>query len=290
MAKKNKTDEKSLEIESEHEDTLDELEREGETEIDQKIDLETAEKETDTGEVVAAEVAAIHADTEVAKEPKKKTSENVRVPKAVKSKLKTAPKKRSKSYLKSIESLDKSVTYPVDEAIKLIKSTSYSKFDGTVSLSVRLEKSKKSAEDTARGVIKLPYGTGKKLKVAVADEEIIEKIKKGWADFDILVASPQIMPKLAQVAKILGPKGKMPNPKDGTVAEDPKSAAQELSENIVRYRTDLGRNIHIPVGKVSWNDDKLAENIKAVLKGLSHLKKTNFALSPTMGPGVKVAP
>jgi len=286
--KKKKNELREVESQEIAEDEIDKSEAPEESPVDQEIDLETAEKETDTEEVITPEVAAIHTDIDSVKELESKTVKSPKSGKLPKPKLKSKSKKRSQKYLKSIESVDKAKSYSIEEAIGLVKSGSYSKFDATVTLSVRLEKSKKSAEEGARGVIKLPYGTGKKLKVEIADDELIEKIKKGWTGFDILIASAQVMPKLAQVAKILGPKGKMPNPKDGTVVEDPKSAVEELSEKTVRYRSDLGRNIHIPVGKVSWDEEKLAENIKAALKGLSHLKRTNLVLSPSMGAGVKI--
>lgn len=194
---------------------------------------------------------------------------------------------RSKKYIEAAGKIESSKKHNLEEAIKLVKTSSYSKFDGTLSLSVKLERSKKS-DDSIRGTIRLPHGSGKSLKVEIATDEIIEKIKSGWTGFDALVASPAMMPKLAQVAKILGPKGKMPNPKDGTVVDDPKAALEDLRGKVTRYRADIGRNIHVPVGKVSWGDDKIAENVSTVLKALAHLKKESITLSATMGVGVKV--
>lgn len=194
---------------------------------------------------------------------------------------------RSKKYIKSSEKIESSKKHNLEEAVKLAKTSSYSKFDGTLSLSVKLERSKKS-DDAIRGTIRLPHGSGKKLKVEIASDEIIEKIKGGWTGFDVLVATPAMMPNLAGVAKILGPKGKMPNPKDGTVVDDPKAALEELGSKVTRYRADIGRNIHIPVGRVSWEDSKIVENITSVLKALAHLKKESITLSATMGVGVKI--
>jgi len=202
-------------------------------------------------------------------------------------KARKKPKSRSKNYIKTNEKIDKNKKYSLEDAVKLVKDLSYSKFDGTVSVDIKLERSKKS-DDSIRGTIKLPHGTGKSLNVVIATEELVEKIKKGWTDFDILVASPEMMPKLAQVAKILGPKGKMPNPKDQTVSDNPEAAAEDLGGKVAKYRADSGKNIHLPVGKVSWDPSKLSENVAAVLKAISHLKKQSVTLSPTMGPGVKI--
>jgi len=222
-------------------------------------------------------------------EEKKSTDELKKTKvKASKQSKKTSVKKiRSKKYQDSIKDLNKDEQYSVEEAIKLAKGSSYSKFDGTFTLHIQLSKSKKG-DEAIRGTIKLPHGTGKKQKVEIASEELIEKIKKGYTDFDILLASPGMMLKLAEVAKILGPKGKMPNPKDGTVSDNPEQTAKELDQ-IAPYRMDAGRNLHINVGKVSWEDVKIAENIAVALKALTHLKKDSATLSPSMGAGVKIA-
>jgi large subunit ribosomal protein L1 len=247
---------------------------------DQQQDLELVENETDTSDVEPAEELAVNTDNETAKEATKKAKKKV-VKKVVKKSV------RSRAYLAKTEIVDKSKKYSLVEAVELVKKLSFSKFDGTVNLAIKLEKSKK-AEDAIRGTIKLVHGTGKKQKVEIVSDDLIEKIKKGAVDFDILVATPSMMPKLGQLAKVLGPKGKMPNPKDGTVVDDPKLVIEDLSERIVRYRTDAGRNIHMPVGKVSWESAKLVENIEQALKSLSRLRRESVTISPTMGPGVKI--
>lgn len=249
---------------------------------DQQQDLELVENETDTADVEPAEDVAVNTDNETAKEATKKAKKKT-VKKTVKKSV------RSKSYSAKSAMVEKNKRYSVAEAVELVKKLSFSKFDGTVSLAIKLEKAKK-AEDAIRGTIKLVHGTGKTQKVEIVTEELIEKIKKGVVDFDILVATPSMMPKLGQLAKILGPKGKMPNPKDGTVVDDPKLVIEDLSKRIVRYRTDAGRNIHMPVGKVSWDSLKLVENIEQALKSLSRLKRESVTISPTMGPGVKIDP
>jgi len=236
------------------------------SEIDQEVDLETAEDQTQTKEKLAPEVAAINTDNQTAQEITQKTKKQVK--KKVEKK-----KQRSKAYLKSIQDGEFGKLYKIEEAVGLLKKHSYAKFDATINLAIKLQKSKKG-DDAVRGTIKLPHGAGRTLKVVVADEKIIEEIKKGKSDFDILVASAQMMPKLGAVAKILGPKGKMPNPKDGTVVDDPKSVVEDLSKNVVRYRQDLGGNIHLPVGKVSFDNNKIVENIQSVFKTLTHVKRS----------------
>jgi len=249
---------------------------------------------TQTGEEIPAEVAAINEDNETAEEAeklpdssKKEEKETKTAKKTTKARKPKTQKKRSKKYQETIEKVEKGKIYPLAEAIKLVKETSYSKFDGTVNLSIRVEKSKK-ADEAIRGTIKLPHGTGKKLEVAIATDELIEKIKKNEAKFDILLAAPAMMSKLAQVAKILGPKGKMPNPKDGTVVDDPQAALEDMGGNIAHYRADANRNIHISVGKVSWDEAKLEENITIALKSFARFKKDSVTLSATMGPGIKI--
>lgn len=282
MAKKKDATPKEVEKEQIAADEIDKSASSQESETDQEIDLEKAEEETGSAETVSAEVAAVNTDNETAKEINKKPKKTVKKAETVKKKV------RSKVYVKSSEGFEPGKLYKLEEAVELVKKYSYSKFDGTVNLAVRLQKSKKG-DDTVRGTIKLPHGAGRSLKVAIADDKLIEEVKKGKIGFDILVAAPAMMPKLAVAAKILGPKGKMPNPKDGTVVENPKAAAEDLSKNIVRYKQDLGGNLHLPVGKVSFESAKIVENIQIVLKSLAHLKKESVTISPTMGPGVKVA-
>ena len=275
---------------SQKESEIDELRSPEENISGQEVDLEDVEEETQTQESVAPEVAAINTDTEVALEADKKaklSKEKTTKKKREKgTKKPSKPKVKSKKYKERLEKIEGKI-YPISDGVKAVKEASFSKFDGTISLALRIEKNKKS-DDAVRGTIRLPHGTGKKLKVEIATDDLVEKIKKGKTDFDILVASPEMMPKLAQVAKILGPKGKMPNPKDGTVVEDPKTAVEDLGGNVVRYRTDLGNNIHMPIGKVSWDEKKIEENLRTVLKSLARFKIASATLSPTMGPGVKI--
>lgn len=286
MAKGKKEDLKEFEEQAIAEDEIDVISSgEQDSETDQEIDLEKTEEEVGVTQEVPAEIEAINTDTEVVKEVEEKETKSAK--KATKTKTAKRKKIKSKLYLKATDGFEATKTHSIEDAAKLVKKLSYSKFDGTISLAIRLKKSKKG-DDAVRGTIKLPHGAGRELRVAVADEKLIEEVRKGKLDFDILVATPAMMHKLGVVAKILGPKGKMPNPKDGTVVEDPKSAVADLAGNIVRYRQDLGGNIHLPVGKVSFDEKKISENISAVFKALAHLKKESATLSPTMGAGIRL--
>ena len=201
-------------------------------------------------------------------------------------------KVRGRKYLAVREKVDQNKAYSLAEAIKHIKVCSYAKFDETVELHIKMQNPKKKKDDVAvfRGMVRLPSGSPKKRKIAVATEELVEEIKKGKINFDVLLATPEMMPKLAVVAKILGPKGKMPSPKGGTVTNDPAKTQAELSGGLAEYKTDARGIIHLAVGKLSWPDDRLEANIAALLALLPRRDIGNIALASTMSPGIKVAP
>ncbi len=184
--------------------------------------------------------------------------------------------------------VDKTKSYSLAEALELIKKVAYTKFDGSVDVHVRLTSTKK-ADEAVRGTVVLPHGTGRERKVVIVTEEMIEKIEKGWLDFDVAVATPEMMPKLAKLAKILGPKGLMPNPKSGTVSTEPEKVAEELKGGRVEFKSDSLNNIHQVIGKVSWDDQKLTENFQALVAALPKNRLKSLALAPTMGPSVKVS-
>ncbi|CDR31364.1 50S ribosomal protein L1 [Acholeplasma oculi] len=222
--------------------------------------------------------------------------------------------KRGKKYLEASKLIDKSVKYAGLEAVELAKKTSVSKFDATVEVAFRLNVDPRKADQNLRGAISLPHGTGKTVKVIViaksekakealaagADEagdvELIEKISKGWFDFDVMVATPDMMAQLGKLGRVLGPKGLMPNPKTGTVTLDVAKAVQEIKAGKIEYRTDKVGNIHAPIGKVSFDANKLHENMLAIYGQLIRIKPAtvkgtyikNITLSTTMGPGVSV--
>lgn len=223
--------------------------------------------------------------------------------------------KKGKKYLEVSSKVDKTKLYTLDEAVKLVKETSVSKFDGSVEIAMRLNLDTRKSDQQLRGAIVLPSGTGKEKKVLVVskgdyakaakeagadfvgDVDILAKIEKeNWLDFDVMIATPDMMPLLGKLGKVLGPKGLMPNPKTGTVTTDVKKAISDVKKGRVEYRTDSYGNVHGLVGKVSFTEEALKENIKAfvsvILKSKPSVVKgiyvKNVSLSTTMGPGIKL--
>nr|MBO2482649.1 50S ribosomal protein L1 [Bacillaceae bacterium] len=224
--------------------------------------------------------------------------------------------KRGKKYQEALKLVDRTKAYNATEAIELAKKTNYTKFDATVEVAFRLGVDPKRAEQQVRGAVVLPNGTGKVQRVLVfakgekakeaqaagadyvGDNEYIEKIQDGWFDFDVIVATPDMMAEVGKLGRILGPKGLMPNPKTGTVTFDVERAVKEIKAGKVEYRVDKAGNIHVPIGKVSFDTGKLVENLKAVYEALIKAKPAaakgtymkNITVSSTMGPGIKVDP
>ena len=223
--------------------------------------------------------------------------------------------KKGKKYLEAVSKVDKTRVYTLDEAVKLVKETSVSKFDGSVEIAMRLNLDTRKTDKQLRGAIVLPNWTGKEKKVLViakgdnakaakeagadyvGDTDMLEKIEKeNWLDFDVMIATPDMMPLLGKLGKVLGPKGLMPNPKTGTVTTDVKKAVSDVKKGRVEYKTDSYGNVHALVGKVSFTEEALMENIKAfvavILKSKPSVVKgvyvKNVALSTTMGPGIKL--
>ncbi|MDR2192240.1 MAG: 50S ribosomal protein L1 [Endomicrobium sp.] len=219
-----------------------------------------------------------------------------------------------KKFQEAAKLVDKNKEYDLIEALGLVKQTAKAKFDETVEFHIKLGIDPKQSDQTVRGTVTLPNGIGKTRKVAVlakgekqkeaqnagADkigaEDLIEEISKGILDFDILVATPDVMKDLSKVAKILGPKGLMPNPKSGTVTFDIGATVSELKKGRVEYKNDSYGIIHVPVGKVSFPQGKLAENIKVLFDAISKAKPSSskgqyirsVSISSTMGPGIYV--
>ena len=223
--------------------------------------------------------------------------------------------KRGKKYLEASKSFEKNKAYSIEEAVKLVKQTAVTKFDSSVEIAIRLNLDTRKADQQLRGAMVLPNGIGKSKTVLViakgenaeiakaagadfvGDMDMLEKIEKeNWFGFDVMIATPDMMPKLGKLGRILGPKGLMPNPKTGTVTTDVKKAVEEVKKGRVEYRTDSYGNIHALVGKVSFEDQKLVENIKAFVSLINKIKPAavkgtymkNVAISSTMGPGIKV--
>jgi len=209
--------------------------------------------------------------------------------KGTKKKKVAGPRQHGKKYQEAAKLVDKTKTYTLKEALKLVKLTSITKFDGTVELHININPLTLGDKKDIRGSVNLPHGTGKQVKVAVADDKLIDEITAGKINFDILVAHPSMMPKLAKVARVLGPKGLMPNPKTGTVTTDIEKRVKELSSGQVNYKSEPDNPIiHMAVGKVSFEEKQLVENIEAVLSALGKNKLTKVTITTTMGPGIKL--
>lgn len=211
--------------------------------------------------------------------PKKKRKQKLRV--------------RSKRYVEAASLVDKTKDYSLSDAVGLVKKTSLTKFDGTVELHINLNRevigTGKDKSDF-RGSVSLPHGTGKEVRVAIADDKVLSEIEAGNINFDVLVAHPSMMPKLARLAKVLGPKGLMPNPKNGTIGEDTVKIAASLAKGKVNFKTEPDQPLlHMIVGKVSFDDKKLEENIKAVLDAVGRSKIVKVTIAASMGPGIKLA-
>ena len=223
--------------------------------------------------------------------------------------------KRSKRYVSNLEKLDKNKAYSAIEAVKLVKETSNAKFDSTIEVAMNLNLDTKKNDQHLRGEVVLHNGTGKTKSIIVlakgdqakaakeagadfvGDLDMIQKIEKeSWFDYDVIIATPEMMPMLGKIGKLLGPKGLMPNPKTGTVTLDTAKAIEETKKGKVNYRTDSFGNVHGIVGKASFDDAKLVENLKAFVEAIMKVKPStvkgtyvkNVSISSTMGPGVKI--
>ena len=220
--------------------------------------------------------------------------------------------KRSKKYRAALELVDGSKIYSVEEAVALVKKTSTVKFDATVDLSFRLGVDPKKADQQVRGTIVLPHGNGKtKVVLAITDKteealaagadyaggkEMLEKIQKeNWFGFDVLVATPNMMGEIGKLGRVLGPKGLMPNPKTGTVSPDIAKAVKDIKAGKVEYRVDKEANMHVSIGRVSFEDAKLVDNINALTEAIVKAKPAackgtyikNAVIHTTMGPSIK---
>ena len=223
--------------------------------------------------------------------------------------------KKSKRYASVSEKFDKKKVYSVEEAVKLVKDASNAKFDETVEVAMNMNLDTRKADQQLRGAVVLPNGTGKSQTVLVlakgdqakaakeagadfvGDVDMIEKIEKEqWFDYDVIIATPEMMPLLGKIGKLLGPKGLMPNPKTGTVTMDVKKAVEDTKKGKVEYRTDSFGNIHGIIGKASFDDNKLVENLNTFVNAILKLKPAsvkgnyvkNISISSTMGPGIKL--
>ena len=223
--------------------------------------------------------------------------------------------KKGKNYKASLEKFDKAKLHEVDEAMKLVTETSKAKFDETIEAHIRLGVDGRHADQQVRGAVVLPNGTGKENKVLVfakgakvkeaedagadfvGSDEIVQKIQGGWLGFDVAIATPDMMGTVGRLGKVLGPRGLMPNPKLGTVTMDVTKAVSEAKAGKVEYRTDKAGNVHVPIGKASFDSEKLEQNFRTLVDTLVRVRPAaakgqyicSITLSATMGPGVPVA-
>jgi large subunit ribosomal protein L1 len=218
-----------------------------------------------------------------------------------------------KKFRAAAEKVDRTRTYPVPDAVELVKRSAFAKFDETVDVAVNLGVDPRHADQIVRGTVVLPHGTGKPVRVLVIAQgerareaevagadfvgiEYIQKIKDGWLDTDVIVATPDVMGQLGALGKILGPRGLMPNPKAGTVTMDVTRAVREIKAGKIEFRVDKTGNVHAPVGKVSFKPEQLAENVQAFMDTIVRAKPSaakgtyikSATISSTMGPGVKL--
>ncbi|MGX1266507.1 large subunit ribosomal protein L1 [Rossellomorea marisflavi] len=224
--------------------------------------------------------------------------------------------KKGKKFLEAQKLVERTTAYSVEEAIELVKKTNFAKFDATVEVAFRLGVDTRKNDQQIRGAVVLPHGTGKTQKVLVfakgekakeaeaagadfvGDADLINKINQGWFEFDVIVATPDMMGEVGKLGRVLGPKGLMPNPKTGTVTFDVEKAVNEIKAGKVEYRADKAGNVHVPVGKVSFDNEKLVENFATMYDTMLKAKPAaakgtyvkNVSVTSTMGPGVKVDP
>jgi large subunit ribosomal protein L1 len=220
---------------------------------------------------------------------------------------------RGKKFREAVAKVDRTRQYAIPEAVGLVKDSSFAKFDETVDVAVNLGVDPRHADQVVRGTVVLPHGTGKSVRVLVITQgdrvreaeaagadfvgiEYIQKIKDGWLDTDVIVATPDVMGQLGQLGRVLGPRGLMPNPKAGTVTMDVGRAVREIKAGKIEFRVDKSGNVHAPVGKVSFSKDQLAANVQAFMDTIARVKPAaakgiyirSATVSSTMGPGVRL--
>ena len=224
--------------------------------------------------------------------------------------------KHGKKYVEAVKTYDKQTQYDRDEAIAIVKKLATAKFDETIEAHIRTGCDGRHADQQIRGAVVLPHGTGKQVRVLVfaknakADEaqaagaefvgaeELVQKIQGGWFDFDVVVATPDMMGVVGRLGRVLGPKGLMPNPKAGTVTMDVTKAVQDIKAGKIEYRLDKTNIIHVPIGKASFTEEQLADNFQTLMDAINKAKPSavkgqylkSVTIAPTMGPGVKVNP
>ena len=222
---------------------------------------------------------------------------------------------RSKRYVESNKTVEKSKEYELKEAVSVLKTFNKTKFDETVDIVMKLGVDPKHSDQIVRGSFSLPKGIGKEVRVVVfasgdkidlaqkagaveaGGDDLLKKVEGGWLDFDVAISTPDMMGKVGKLGRVLGPQGKMPSPKSGTVTNDVETAVKEFKEGKIEYRTDAGGNVHVPVGKTSFSEEDLVENLKSFIKHIVSNKPPaakgifvqKISISSSMSPGVRVA-
>lgn len=234
------------------------------------------ETQESTSEKASEEVNTNEETTQVAEESKP-------VKKAKKEKFAKKGKSRSTNYTAKVIQIDKNKDYSLADAIELLRKVKLAKFDETVELHIN------TISAGISGTMTLPHGNGKEVRVVIADDAVLAEVEKGKINFDILVAEPSMMPKLARVAKVLGPRGLMPNPKNGTISENPAEAAKKFQGGQMGFKTESKNPlIHLSVGKTSFEDKQLSENIKTAISAVKKDRIRKVTLKSTMSPGIRV--
>ncbi len=224
--------------------------------------------------------------------------------------------KHGKKYVEAVKTYDKQTQYDRDEAVAIVKKLAVAKFDETIEAHIRTGCDGRHADQQIRGAVVLPHGTGKQVRVLVfaknakaeeaesagaefvGAEELVQKIQGGWFDFDVVVATPDMMGVVGRLGRVLGPKGLMPNPKAGTVTMDVAKAVKDIKAGKIEYRLDKTNIIHVPIGKASFTEEQLADNFQTLMDAINKAKPAavkgqflkSVTIAPTMGPGVKVNP
>ena len=222
---------------------------------------------------------------------------------------------RSKRYVESNKTVEKSKEYELKEAVSVLKNFNKTKFDETVDIVMKLGVDPKHSDQIVRGSFSLPKGIGKEVRVVVfasgdkielaqkagaveaGGDDLLKKVEGGWLDFDVAISTPDMMGKVGKLGRVLGPQGKMPSPKSGTVTNDVETAVKEFKEGKIEYRTDAGGNVHVPVGKTSFSEEDLAENLRSFIKHIVRNKPPaakgifvqKISISSSMSPGVRIA-
>jgi large subunit ribosomal protein L1 len=296
MAKTKPTDQDSKKKQVKHAQVVAEtvpVEAAPEVKLEVVADKEPAKSTAKAGKRSAKSLK--EAEEQQAKEVRKTTKSDTDMSKPAAKPPRGKAERAGKKYREAFKLIDKTKTYPLAEALELAVKTSPTKFDASVELHINLGVDPRQADQNVRDTVVLPAGTGKNIRVAVADDALLAMLDKEQIDFDVLVATPDFMPKLGKYARLLGPRGLMPNPKSGTVSTDPDTAVKEAKAGKVEYRVDQSGIVHLSIGKVSFGPEKLTQNAEAVLTSIRSARPASLKgiyiksayVTSTMGPSTK---